>query len=853
MVGKTISHYKITEQLGVGGMGIVYKAEDTRLHRTVALKFLPTNFSIDAEAKTRFIREAQAASALQHKNICTIHEIDETDDGQLFICMDFYSGETLKDKIKTHSEPGRREQRINIKETLDIILQIAQGLASAHEAGEIHRDIKPANIMITEKGEVKIVDFGLAKFTGQTQLTQIGTTVGTISYMSPEQASGLEVDHRTDIWSLGVVFYETLTGRLPFRGEYDQAVIYGIIHEEPEKPSQINPAVPPELEQIILKMLAKDPADRYQRMEEIIEDLISFKEGAYRPKKVRRPQKKLYLWLTSLSLITIISAIILFYPSESIPFSAKDWILITDFENHTNENELEKSLYTAFSLSIDQSEYVNVFPKRRIIETLKRMEQENLPFVNEETGREIAIREGINIFVVPSIGKVGDKYILTGKIYGVKEDKILKSEILYADTQNDILDKLDELSNQIRKDLGETRFSILRRSRPLSEVTTSSLKALQQYTLGIEQHCHSNFQLAKKYYESALQIDSNFTAAKVSLGSLLYEKFDRDKGRELLKQAIKSVDRLPEKEKYAILAFYEANVKEDLIKAIEYLKMRIKLDPNDPSSHHNLGWYYQNTERYALALKEYKKTIELNPYYMLSYGGIIWIYLEKTGQIDSAYAWTKQMLSVDENNYWGYFYLGSVYVWKDSLEKAEQAFKKTYTLYPYFLFNTYRLAHVYRLQKKYDKAIQVLTNMLQYYKNEASIYYDLGVNYQISGNERAAREYFIQFNKFAEKWFNENPNDAASCIALGVVLSRLDEKQRGWEIGSKAFELDSTLHLRFAELLTVQGKKEEALVQLKKALNNGFRDYVRIKINPDLQALQSEVAYKSLIKKYFFN
>lgn len=843
MIGKTISHYKITERLGGGGMGIVYKAEDTRLHRTVALKFLPPAFSIDAEAKTRFIREAQTASALQHSNICTIHEIDETDDGQLFICMDYYSGETLKKKI----EHGPFE----LEQAIDIIIQVAQGLASAHEAGEIHRDIKPANIMITEKGEVKIVDFGLAKFSGQTQLTQIGTTVGTINYMSPEQAAGFDVDYRTDIWSLGVVFYEMLTGQPPFRGEYDQAIIYSILNEEPEKPSLLNAAIPDEVEQIILKMLTKNPDDRYQRMEEIIEDLTSYSEGNYSSKKIQHSYKKLYIWLTSLSLITLISAFILFYPSESIPFTEKDWILITDFENHTNENELDKSLYTAFALSIDQSKYVNVFPKRRIMETLKRMEKENIPFVDEKTGREIAIREGINIFIVPSIGKVGDKYILTGKIYGVNEDKILKSEILYAEKQNDILDKLDELSNQIRKDLGETRFSIIRRSRPLSEVTTSSLKALQQYTLGIEQHWHSNFQLAKKYYESALQIDSSFTAAKVSLGTLLYEKFDREKGRELLKQAIKSVDRLSDKEKYGILAFYAANVEENLIKAIEYIKMRINLDPNDPTSHNNLGWYYQNMGNYHPALDEYKKAIKLDPYLTLCYGGIIWIYLEKLGEVDSAYTWTKKMLSVDENNHWGYFYLGSVYTWQDSLEKAEKAFKKAYDLYPYFLFNTYRLAHIYRLQKKYDKAIQVLLTMADYYKDEASLYYDLGVNYLESGNKQAARKYFLNFKKFAEKWLQEQPDNAASYIVMGVVLSRLGEKKRGWEIGSKAFELDSTLYLRFAELLTVQGKKEEAINQLRMVLKNGYKNYTWIKLNPDLEPLHSEIAYQKLMKQYF--
>ncbi|MHA2062345.1 MAG: serine/threonine protein kinase, partial [Candidatus Sifarchaeia archaeon] len=260
MIGKTISHYKIIEQLGAGGMGVVYKAEDTRLKRTVALKFLPPEMTRDPEAKERFIREAQAASSLQHNNICTIHEIDETEDGQIFICMDYYEGESLKDKIK--------DKRLKTKDAIDITIQIAQGLEKAHEKGIIHRDIKPSNIFITHDDVVKIIDFGLAKLAGKTILTKAGSTMGTIDYMSPEQTRGDEIDHRTDIWSLGVVLYEMITGRVPFKGEYDQAVIYSIMNEEPELITSHHTSVPMELEGIVIKALSKSPDERYQHADE---------------------------------------------------------------------------------------------------------------------------------------------------------------------------------------------------------------------------------------------------------------------------------------------------------------------------------------------------------------------------------------------------------------------------------------------------------------------------------------------------------------------------------------------------------------------------------------------------------
>ena len=273
MIGKTVSHYKILEKLGEGGMGVVYKAEDTKLKRTVALKFLPPGLTRDAEAKKRFIHEAQVASALDHNNICMIHEIDETKpapgepgDGQMFIVMAHYEGKILTDKIQ--------KGPLKIDEAIEITVQMAQGLDKAHQKGIVHRDIKPGNIIVTEDGVVKIVDFGLAKLAGQVKITKTGTTIGTVAYMSPEQARGQEVDPKSDIWSLGVVLYEMVTGQLPFKGEYEQAVVYSILSEELEPIS----GIPTGLERIIRKALTKSSEERYQHIEEILADLKSLRK-----------------------------------------------------------------------------------------------------------------------------------------------------------------------------------------------------------------------------------------------------------------------------------------------------------------------------------------------------------------------------------------------------------------------------------------------------------------------------------------------------------------------------------------------------------------------------------------------
>ena len=285
MIGKTISHYKILEKLGEGGMGVVYKAEDTKLKRTVALKFLPPELTRDPEAKQRFIHEAQAASALLHNNVATIHEINETDDGQMFICMDCYEGEILKEKI--------RKGPLKIDESLTIAIQIAQGLEKAHKKGIVHRDIKPANVFIAEDGVVKILDFGLAKLGRQTKLTKKGTTLGTVAYMSPEQTQGKDVDHRTDIWSLGVVLYEMLTGQLPFKGDYEQAVIYSILNEAPEPITGLRTGVPIEIASVVKKALSKNLNERYRNMGEMSADLKSFeKEPAFPTGMKRFPNTK---------------------------------------------------------------------------------------------------------------------------------------------------------------------------------------------------------------------------------------------------------------------------------------------------------------------------------------------------------------------------------------------------------------------------------------------------------------------------------------------------------------------------------------------------------------------------------
>ncbi len=306
LIGRTLAHYRILELAGGGGMGVVYKAEDLRLERLVALKFLPPELTRDPDAKSRFLQEARAASALDHPNICTVHEVGETEDGQLYLAMPLYDGETLRKRLERGPLP--------IEEAVDVAEQIARGLAKAHRGGIVHRDIKPANLIVTSDGVVKILDFGLAKLAGAAAITRTGSSVGTPAYMSPEQARGEEVDHRTDLWSLGVVLYEMVAGRRPFRGDHEQAVLYSLLNEDPKPLTQMRPEAPPELERIVEGLLAKDPAQRYPAVDGALGDLRTLRNETMtttvRTQPGLQPKIRPWMWAAGLAMVAAIPAII---------------------------------------------------------------------------------------------------------------------------------------------------------------------------------------------------------------------------------------------------------------------------------------------------------------------------------------------------------------------------------------------------------------------------------------------------------------------------------------------------------------------------------------------------------------
>jgi TolB-like protein/predicted Ser/Thr protein kinase len=431
--------YRIIEEIGRGGMGIVYKAEDTKLQRTVALKFLPHQWTADAAARERFIHEAQAASALDHPNICTIHEIEETEDGRMYIAMAFYEGESLKEMIKR--EP------LESKEAINVAIQVAQGMTKAHQKGIVHRDIKPANILITNDGVAKIVDFGLAKLAGQVKLTREGTTIGTVAYMSPEQARGEAVDQRTDIWSLGVVLYEMLSGKLPFKGDYEQTLIHSILKTEPEPITKFRKDLPSGLAQIIAKTLAKNPAARYESMDELVEDLNAVAEG-FKPLRAKTGLlggkilgiKKIYAYAgLAIFIILIALALLFFFPKHGKVY---DSIAVLPFENLSGDSDQD---YFSDEFTDELITRLYAIESLRVTSFRQVKDYKNTKKSYREIGQELKVKAVLDA----GMHRVGKRVRITPKLIDAETGRAIWVPSPHERDEEDILALQSEVALDI--------------------------------------------------------------------------------------------------------------------------------------------------------------------------------------------------------------------------------------------------------------------------------------------------------------------------------------------------------------------------------------------------------------------
>ena len=630
MIGQTVSHYNILEKLGEGGMGVVYKAYDTKLLRPVALKFLGSELTRDVDAKKRFIREARAASALDHPNIAVVHDVDETPDGHSFICMAYYDGQTLTSMLS--------KGPLGIDESLTIIAQIAAGLQRAHESGIIHRDIKPGNIIITPQGEVKIVDFGLAKLSAQSLITQSRIIGGTPAYMAPEQIFGNEADAKSDLFSLGVVFYECVTGQRPFTGEHEPALFYSIVNIEPTPPSTLQPGVTPALERIILKLLAKDPAQRYQSAAELRVDLKQFLGQEYTPLPVGRSRRfirsRLLLVVAAAVLVTAIVAMWFLTTKPALSFSSRDYALVAAFENKTGEKVFDHSLTEAMKVSLRQSGRINILPDSRVEDVLRRMKSDKKMPLDEATALEVARREGARVVLSGNLSQLGTGYLLTCKIIDAVTGETVRLLRHESETVQQILSHLDALCTETRVALGESMRDISQYSFPLDKVTTQSLEALELFSRGNILEGQGKYDESAVLKEQAVSKDPLFVMAISDLSYIYRSKLGNDSAALAYhRRVLPLVDRVNDRERYYILALYYGPTFEyEFQTALGYAQKLVLRYPNNAEGLALLGWLAMQAgdvstcltanERSIAADSTYASTCYNNSAFALASGGM---------------------------------------------------------------------------------------------------------------------------------------------------------------------------------------------------------------------------------------
>ena len=621
MIGKTISHYKILEKLGEGGMGVVYKAEDTKLDRVVALKFLSQHLTSDSTEKERFYHEAKAASSLNHPNITTIHEIQDHDN-QLFIAMEFVEGKTLKQLMEQES--------LLLKRVLDIAAQVCEGLAAAHEKGIVHRDIKSENIMLTHKGQAKIMDFGLAKVKESTKLTKAGSTLGTAAYMSPEQARGEEVDQRSDIFSFGVVLYELLTGQLPFKGEHHAAIVYSIINEEPQPVVRYNNKVSADLERIVFKALAKDKEERYQHIDDLLADLRRERKSLeyvktttlVQPVETQKPLKKrmLPLVLAGLAvLILVVGYLALFNKKE--PESGRKMLAVLPFENLGAPDQE----YFAAGITDEITTHLAKVSGLGVISRTSVLQYKNTKKTVQQIGKELGVQYVLEGTILWDNSGANNRVRINPQLIRVKD-----GTHVWAETYDRVLEQIFVLQSDIAEKVASALSITLVEAehRYIAAKPTENLEAYEYYLRGKDYwnriYGEKDDRIAIEMYEKAVELDPTFALAyaDLSLAHAWMYWFSSDQTDERLSKAREAVDKalklkpdLPEA--HLALGYYYYWGSRDYDRALEQFAIAEKGQPNNSDLIKAIGFVQRRQGKFEQAMTNLKKAAELNP---LSYG-----------------------------------------------------------------------------------------------------------------------------------------------------------------------------------------------------------------------------------------
>jgi TolB-like protein/cytochrome c-type biogenesis protein CcmH/NrfG len=727
-------------------MGIVYRAEDTKLKRTVALKFLPPELIHIPDVKERFMREAQAAAVLDHPNICTVYEFDEAEE-KTFISMAYIEGQSLRHKI----ESGPLE----LDDALEIATQAAEGLQTAHKKGVVHRDIKSANIMVTERGQAKIMDFGLARMTGRTLLTQEGTAMGTVAYMSPEQAQGEDVDHRTDIWSFGVVLYEMLGGQLPFKGENDQAVVYSILNQKPKPIIDINANIPASIEQVVNKALEKDPDRRYQQIDELLDDLKSISAGIVpeeiksrlrKAKLLKRKRSILYAGVVGLVIIIALLALALFTGRTE----AIESIAVLPLENLTGDMEKQYVVDSVMDELIGKLGQISRF--RKVTSRTSAMKYKETDKSLSEIARELKV----DAIVEGTVYQVGDSIRVRFQLTdALPEEQNLWGEI-YERPMRDVFMMYNEVAKVIASELKigltqeeETRFA------DESHVNPEAYEIYLRGRYYLDETTEEGFTKSIELFKQAIEKDPNFAQAWAMLGLsyLWMGNYNIQPPREVFPSAKAAALKAKEiddsiGETYLAMTGVRWSIERNFPAAASEIRRSLELNPNSALANDFYAQYLSMIGEHDDAIMHIKKAWELDPLSAREafYVGRILYFAHR---YDMAIEQCEYMLEINPNDENAHWLLGLIYIQKGMNEKAIEAFQKALELSG---LRSYLLAYAYAVASRKIEAQKILDEFLELSKQMHVSNAGIAIIYLGLGEMDQAFKYLDKAYKAYDSW-----------------------------------------------------------------------------------------------------
>ncbi len=850
MIGQTFSHYKILQKLGEGGMGVVYKAQDTKLLRPVALKFLSPELTRDQDAKKRFIREARAASGLDHPNIAIVHDVDETPDGHSFICMAYYDGQTLASKLAKGS--------FDVVDAVRVAVQIAGGLERAHDSGIVHRDIKPSNIIITSQGEVKIVDFGLAKLSAHARETKSQITGGTAAYMSPEQILGSEADARSDLFSLGVVLYETVTGKRPFLGEHEAALYYSIVNSEPIPPSTIRSGISPELEKVILHLLEKDPKKRYQSASDVIIDLKHYLGEKPTARPIRQLRKALYgkypvpvvvgAVLLVATIILYASGVLEYWFGGRPPLPEQVSIAVLPFEIRGADSIVTSQFQGLFeTIAIRLTKLHLGRPNFTVIGTSTSKDFKSAKDAYEKAGATVALKCSFDCVAPRAEIKVSLENTRTlrtidGDIleHDAKDLVEIESDILmfvigtcridakpadlrgfeFGDTKNDEANKLYlQARGQLRN---YANREVLRSAIDLFGQSVAIDARFAKAYAGLGEAYWRNFGITKdpQWVDSAEVAWARANALNAKLPEvrltrgMLYRVGGKPEAAIEEFRAVLSIDSL-NADAYRELGDAYADAKQ-LLKAEEAYKKAIVIRPTDWTVHNYLARFYYKTMRTEEAIEIWKKVIELAPDVGIAYSNLGVAYYMRLQRWRDAIAWFERAQQIDSTNYLIYKNLGAAYYYDNLYERSTQAYERS----------------------------------LKINSKDYGVLGGLGAAYRSMGSQKLANEAYEEAIKLAEAQLNVNRKDPDIVSQLAGFYADVGRKQDARATALKALTLapnDGDVLKRLVFMYEALGERREAFKMLARVMEQKAQ-WTEIKYSPELKSFREDPRYKQITK-----